>query len=355
MDAHADHGLTVVVPMHNGARTLPDTLESLRLQTAPLHEVIVIDDGSTDESVRIARSHPVAARVIELGPHRGAAFARNTGLLEARTERVAFLDQDDLWLPARAERVLAVFAAHPDLQVLVTGERVFAVAEDRADLTAGGHPFAEWVTWWPAADRVIAEMTDLPADAEPELTWVRTSRVLSGSLTVTTSYVLPRTLSLQVGGFATWARSADDWVLLQSLAAHTPIGSIADRSVLYRVHPTNTSVTTRWPRTLLTLAAAMRHGGALVPAGHERDAASVGPLIGTNLLPHYLYALAEEPGGRSAADTWALWQLLATQDDRTLRNLTRLARVQVRARLPEPLVSRTRRLLRGPRSDRVEA
>ncbi|KYH43079.1 glycosyltransferase family 2 protein [Branchiibius sp. NY16-3462-2] len=330
----ADHGLSVVVPVHNGARTLADALESLRRQTVPLHEVIVVDDGSTDESVQIARSHPLGARVIELGTNQGVAFARNTGLLEARTERVAFLDQDDLWLPTRAARLQAVFADHPDLQVLVTGERVFAAAEDKAALVEDDHPFLDWVQWWPAAGHVIDAMSALPADPESELTLLPTARILTGSITVSSSYVLPRTLSLQVGGFASWARSADDWVLLQTLAARTPIGSVDDRTVLYRVHPTNTSVTTRWPRTLLTLAAAMRHGDALVPADHERDAAYVGPLVGTNLLPHYLWALAREPGGRSAADTWALWQLLATDEDRTLRNVVRLARTQLRARIP---------------------
>ncbi|PWJ26154.1 glycosyl transferase family 2 [Branchiibius hedensis] len=344
MTAPADCGLSVVIPVHNGARTLADTLESLRRQTTPVHEVVVIDDGSTDDSVQIARTHPVGARVIALGSNQGVAFARNTGLLEARTERVAFLDQDDLWLPTRAERLTSVFAAHPDLQVLVTGERVFAVAEDEAALRAGNHPFADWVQWWPAADRLIDEMAELPADPASELTWVPTSRVLTGSLTVTTSYVLPRTLSLQVGGFASWARSADDWVLLQTLAARTSIGSIADRTVLYRVHPSNTSVTTRWPRTLLTLAAAMRHGGSLVPPDHERDAQYVGPLVDTNLLPHHLSVLAEEPGARSAADTWALWQLLATDDDRTVRKVARLARTQLRSRL----------LRRGHRYDKVE-
>lgn len=311
----------------------------------------MIDDGSTDESVPIARSHPVGARVIELGSNQGVAFARNTGLLEAACERVAFLDQDDLWLPTRTARLETVFAEHPDVAVLITGERVFAAAEDRAALIDGNHPFADWVEWWPSAGQIIDEMAALPVDAESELTWLPAARIMSGSVTVTTSYVLPRSLSLQVGGFASWARSADDWVLLQSLAARTPIGSIADRSVLYRVHPTNTSVTTRWPRTLLTLAAAMRHGGALVPAEHERDAAYVGPLNGTNLLPHYLSALAQEPGARSAADTWALWQLLATDDDRTLRSLARLARTQLRSRIPDPLLGQLRRIDRYRRDD----
>lgn len=337
MGATAGNDLSVVIPVHNGARTLADTLESLRRQSVPAQEILVIDDGSTDESVRIARSHPAGARVIELGTNQGVAFARNTGLLEARSERVAFLDQDDLWLPTRAARLQAVFADHPDLQVLVTGERVFAAAEDKAALVEDNHPFLDWVQWWPAADQVIDALSALPADPESELTWLPTARILTGSITVSSSYVLPRTLSLQVGGFASWARSADDWVLLQALAARTPIGSVSDRTVLYRVHPTNTSLTTRWPRTLLTVAAAMRHGDALVPADHERDAAYVGPLIGTNLLPHYLTALAQEPGARSAADTWALWQLLATEDDRTLRNLIRLARTQLGARIPTAL------------------
>lgn len=339
--------LAVVVPVHNGARTLGQTLDSLRQQSEPVFEVIVVDDGSTDESQAIARAHDAGAKVIALGANRGAAFARNTGLLAAQTELVAFLDQDDLWAPQRTARLLDAYQNTPGLQVLVTGERAFAVAEDSAELIASGHPFAGWIDWWPPAAELMAQLAGLDVGAVPQVEWLPRERVISGSVTLTTSYVLPRTLSLQVGGFATWARSADDWVLLQTLAAHTRIGRLPDKTVLYRVHPGNTSTTTRWTRTLLTLAAALRYGGALVPPEHERDERYVGRLMGTNLLPHYLLQLAQEPGLRSVADSWALWQLLATERDRTARNAARLARAQFRARLP-PFVRSPARRGRGP-------
>ena len=83
--------------------TLSDTLESIRRQTLPPAEVLVIDDGSTDDSVGVAERHPLRPKVIKLGANSGVAFARHVGLREARSELIPFLDQDDLWLPYRLD------------------------------------------------------------------------------------------------------------------------------------------------------------------------------------------------------------------------------------------------------------
>ncbi|MGQ9502588.1 MAG: glycosyltransferase, partial [Anaerolineae bacterium] len=84
---------SVIIPVYNGAATLPACLEALQQQTIDPHryEVIVVDDGSTDGSADIARHFGV--RLIRQ-PHRGAAAARNAGLLAARGELVLFTDAD---------------------------------------------------------------------------------------------------------------------------------------------------------------------------------------------------------------------------------------------------------------------
>ena len=153
--------IAVVIPTHNGAATLADTLESIRRQTTPPAEVIVVDDGSSDDSVRVAEEHPLSPRVICLDGNHGVAFARNVGLREAASELIAFVDQDDLWMPDRLERVAAAFAEHPDWRALVTDEAVFAADEDREELAAMEHPFLPWVEHWRPRDKVLSLLDDL--------------------------------------------------------------------------------------------------------------------------------------------------------------------------------------------------
>jgi glycosyltransferase involved in cell wall biosynthesis len=103
-----------VIPVHNGARYLRESIESaLNQSVAPL-EVIVVDDGSEDDSAAIAESfgHPV--RCVR-NSHAGQAAARNHGVSIASGEFIAFLDADDIAVPHRIERQLARFAARPEL------------------------------------------------------------------------------------------------------------------------------------------------------------------------------------------------------------------------------------------------
>jgi mycofactocin glycosyltransferase len=95
-----DAGVSVVVPVLNGARWLPDVLAAIRveLERRP-HEILVVDDGSSDESVEICRRIGDASLQIVDGPRRGAAAAVNTGLRVARFDLVAQIDQDVIVRP----------------------------------------------------------------------------------------------------------------------------------------------------------------------------------------------------------------------------------------------------------------
>ena len=345
----APRSISVVVPLHNGAETVVDTLESIRRQSRPPHEVIVVDDGSSDDGARIAEQHPLQPRVIRLGDNFGVAYARNVGLSEATGGLVAFLDQDDLWLPHRVELLTAAFAEHPDWHVVVTDEVAFAAVEDRQRLEAMDHPFWTWVTQWCPRAEVLSLLDELGAPVgPPDVEVIPARRVLTASLTLTTSYVLDRQLAVACGGFAAWLRSADDWILLQTMSRYTDLRLVHDASVLYRVHPTNTSTTTDWPMPLMLAAAAVRFGGSVVPRGADRDPDRVGPLTGSSFLQHMLTTRAQAKGWRARGDALAAWQLLSTDGDDRRATGKVLARTLVAGAAPGWVRSAVR-ALRGRR------
>src|ERR1700728_2169006 len=108
--------VSVVIPCYNSARYLPETIESVRLQTYPRIEIIVVDDGSTDETARIARSCGV--RYI-YQTNRGISAARNTGILHGQGKYVLFLDHDDRLLPRAVENGVELLEEHPDCTLAV--------------------------------------------------------------------------------------------------------------------------------------------------------------------------------------------------------------------------------------------
>jgi glycosyltransferase involved in cell wall biosynthesis len=103
--------VSVVIPVYNGERFLEAALASVAAQDyAPL-EVIVVDDGSEDRSGEIANRWPV--RYIRQS-NQGVAAARNVGIGAAAGEAIAFLDQDDEWLPAKLTRQVGYLLEHPE-------------------------------------------------------------------------------------------------------------------------------------------------------------------------------------------------------------------------------------------------
>lgn len=108
--------VSVVIPTHNRGHLIGQALDSVLAQTYRDFEVIVVDDGSTDDTLSVLDEYKERIRVIRQ-PHRGQAgsHARNAGIREATGEFIAFLDSDDLWLPAKLERQMALLDADPHL------------------------------------------------------------------------------------------------------------------------------------------------------------------------------------------------------------------------------------------------
>jgi len=101
--------VSVVVPVYNGAGTLDETMRSVRAQSHRELEIIVVDDGSTDDSAAIARRHAQADPRVRLvqQANGGVARARNHGWHLAKADLIAFVDADDLWAEHKIARQLA--------------------------------------------------------------------------------------------------------------------------------------------------------------------------------------------------------------------------------------------------------
>ena len=126
--------VSVVIPTYNYAGYVGEAIDSALAQTAPPHEVIVVDDGSTDDTPAVLARYAGRVRVIRQA-NAGLSAARNAGIRAAGGEWVAFLDSDDAFHPRKLERQLAAAVRRPDLDLIATQAfstepRAWAEADD---------------------------------------------------------------------------------------------------------------------------------------------------------------------------------------------------------------------------------
>jgi glycosyltransferase involved in cell wall biosynthesis len=118
--------LSAVIPTRNRAGMVCEAVESALCQRDGEVEVIVVDDASTDDTANVlARTFASRIRLVRLPERRGAGAARNAGVRLASGELVAFLDDDDLWLPGKLDAELHVFERFPDAEAVVSDSLTF--------------------------------------------------------------------------------------------------------------------------------------------------------------------------------------------------------------------------------------
>ena len=148
--------ISVVIPTYNSGRLVVEAVESALSQTRPPEEVIVVDDGSTDETRQ--QLSPFLDRIQYIYQlNQRVAAARNTGLKHATGDVIAFLDADDVWHPSKLERQLAVLERRPDVGLLATQvvawPGTFAPAADFVAFDAADPRRTTWranPSGWPA-------------------------------------------------------------------------------------------------------------------------------------------------------------------------------------------------------------
>src|SRR5262245_55895657 len=120
----APPGISVVICVHDGERFLPETLDSVRAQTYADFELIAVDDGSTDGSAALLARLREPRLTVVRQPNRGAGAALAACVDAARGRYVAFLDQDDCWLPDKLARHVALMNARADVDLSFSWYRV---------------------------------------------------------------------------------------------------------------------------------------------------------------------------------------------------------------------------------------
>lgn len=226
--------VSVVIPAYNATAFIEPTLMSAIGQTLQPREVIVADDGSSDDTVALVRHLGVANSGVPVtvvaNVHAGPGAARNAGIRAASGEWIAFLDSDDFWLPQKLEAVAVAVGKQPDANI-------FCHAEEHVHLDGSAMPF------------------DYGALHDPSKLLVR--QLYRRNLFSTSAVVCRRSLLFDHGMFDETLMSSQDYELWLRLAPHMKpvwISEVLGRYVERRGNITSGPLFRRLGRTLRILA-----------------------------------------------------------------------------------------------------
>ena len=208
--------VSVVIPVYNRSKYLRPCIDSVLTQTYPNIEIIVVDDGSKDDSPEVLRTYGNKITLIEQA-NAGAARARNRGIAASQGEFVAFLDSDDLWDADKIAKQVAVLQRFPDALAVYCDHR--------------------------AIDQAGNALSDTGALYYPRCSGQILEQLILGNKILTCSIVMVRSSALEaVGGFdATQPYWTEDYDLWMRIAARGPFLYQLDTLVSYRRHDMNVS------------------------------------------------------------------------------------------------------------------
>ncbi len=148
--------VSVVIPTYNRGYILRDALKSVLEQSHKNIEVIVVDDGSTDDTREIvADIGDRRVRYISHTCNRGCSSAYNTGISEATGDAIAFLDSDDVWKPEYLEKQVSFLASHPEADAVFTDAQISGEAADEPSLTGLMQAFRRALQKYPPAQEYV--------------------------------------------------------------------------------------------------------------------------------------------------------------------------------------------------------
>jgi glycosyltransferase involved in cell wall biosynthesis len=198
--------ISVIIPAWNRAGEVCHAIDSALAQTLPPLEIIIVDDGSTDETAEVLAHYGDRIRVVRQH-NQGVAAARNAGIAAARGDLLAFLDSDDVWRPRKLELQAARIEADPELGLVHCGGEFEGVGIQLDGMEG--------------------------SVASAILSLDRKVIIAHGS-----GIVVPRRVAKEVGGFDVRMRVSEDWDFCYRVAARYRIGFVREPLVLHARHAT---------------------------------------------------------------------------------------------------------------------
>jgi glycosyltransferase involved in cell wall biosynthesis len=238
--------VSVVIATYNMGRYLPAALESALAQDYPAIEVRIVDDGSTDDTPQVLERWRGDTRVhVHRQANAGQTRAKNQGIAESRGAFIAFLDADDVWLPGKLRRQMALFAAHPEVGV---------VYSDYECIDADGKP--------------------LPKGPTPMRRGRITGPLLIDNFVSFSSSVVRRSCLDAYGAFDESLDMGIDYELWLRLSAHYAFDFVPQATLRYRIWPGSMSKNfkKRYASAIRIMEGFLEHHGGVVDAHLVREA-----------------------------------------------------------------------------------
>lgn len=205
--------VSVIIPTYNGSRFIRETIQSVIGQTYPKIEIIVIDDGSTDNTPDIVKSINDPRLIHIRQANSGVSMARNHGIDISHGDYIAFLDHDDVWLPHKLERQLQLFKEDPNIAMVYSD--TFIIDENNSIINTYSHKIKFY------RGKIFKEL------------------FLSLFITILT-VVMKKSAFLELGPFLPY-NTCEDYDLFLKCASKYPIDYIDEPLAKFRVHESNYS------------------------------------------------------------------------------------------------------------------
>jgi glycosyltransferase involved in cell wall biosynthesis len=218
--------VSVVIPSYNHAQFISMAINSVLGQTEPDFELIIVDDGSTDDSLDIISGFIDPRVTILTQTNQGAHAAINRGLQEASSHYLAILNSDDVYHPQRLEKTIHTLEANSGLGMVGS---YIEIIDDQNKPLGVKHGFKDCSPWpLEKSERSFREGSDLKATLLTENYWSTTS-----------NFVFSRGTFERVGDFRP-LRYAHDWDFALRVARETNLAMLPEPLMSYRVHERNT-------------------------------------------------------------------------------------------------------------------
>jgi glycosyltransferase involved in cell wall biosynthesis len=219
--------VSIICPFYNGERFLSEAIDSVLAQDHRDFELLLIDDGSSDRSMRVALDYadrsPDRVRYLQHDGHanRGAAPSRNLGLEASKSKFVAFIDSDDVWRPGKLSGQLAILEQYPDV-----------------GMVCGAVNY--WRSWDGGADQVMASGEPVGGISRPPATALRLYPLGTAVAPCPSDVLVRRSVLNEVGGFEDEfigpLQLYEDQAFLVKVYLNTPVYFAPNIWLDYRIH-----------------------------------------------------------------------------------------------------------------------